>query len=345
MERLLIIRFSAIGDVAMTIPVIYACAIDNPRLRITILSREFLRPLFSRMPSNVQFKGIDLKKECYRGIRGLNRLYHELEEEKYDAVADFHDVLRSKYLRTRFLLSGKQVAHIRKGRKEKKALTQEQHKAMRPLKSSFQRYTDVLNELGIHFAAHFSSVFPEGKGNLSQIASVAGSKESCKWVGIAPFAAHQGKAYDLTKMEVVIDMLDRLPDIRIFIFGAGVNQKETGERWEKKYPRSVVSMIGKLSLDGELILMSHLDVMLSMDSANMHFASLVHTPVVSVWGATHPYAGFMGWDQKMEDAVQLDLPCRPCSVFGNKPCRRNDYACLNGITPERIVERLKRYLN
>ena len=68
------------------------------------------------------------------------------------------------------------------------------------------------------------------------------------------------------------------------------------DTWIAKYP-SVVSMIGKLNMRTELNLMSHLDVMLSMDSANMHLASLVNIPVVSIWGATHPYAGFMGWKQ------------------------------------------------
>lgn len=346
MKRLLIIRFSAIGDVAMTIPVIYACAIDNPQLQITVLSREFLKPLFSRMPSNVQFRGVDLKKESYRGIKGLNKLYRELKKEKYDAIADFHDVLRSKYLRLRFSLEGTHTVHIRKGRKEKKALTRVKHKVMQPLKSSFQRYTEVLNKLNIHFTTHFTSIYPEGKGDLSKkITTVTGQKEGHTWIGIAPFAAHQGKTYNLQKMESVIKALSQSLQIRIFIFGAGTDQQKVGETWQEKYPHSVVSIIGKLAMDEELVLMSHLNVMLSMDSANIHLASLVNTPVVSIWGATHPYAGFMGWNQKTEDTIQLDLPCRPCSVYGNKPCWRKDYACLNRITPKQIVERLKRYLD
>jgi len=95
----------------------------------------------------------------------------------------------------------------------------------------------------------------------------------------------------------------------------------------------------------ELILMSHLDVMLSMDSANMHLASLTATPVVSVWGATHPYAGFMGWNQDSENVIQLPLECRPCSIYGQKPCLRGDYACLNNIAPNTIVEHINKILS
>ena len=65
------------------------------------------------------------------------------------------------------------------------------------------------------------------------------------------------------------------------------------------------------------------------------------TPVVSIWGATHPYAGFMGWHQRMENAVQMDLSCRPCSIFGNKPCFRGDYACMNLLDEATIIARVK----
>jgi ADP-heptose:LPS heptosyltransferase len=94
----------------------------------------------------------------------------------------------------------------------------------------------------------------------------------------------------------------------------------------------------------ELILMSHLDVMLSMDSANMHLASLTGIPVVSIWGATHPYAGFMGWNQTKDNAIQADLDCRPCSIFGQKPCKRGDYACMTMIKPETVVEKVNTLL-
>ena len=91
--------------------------------------------------------------------------------------------------------------------------------------------------------------------------------------------------------------------------------------------------------------MSHLDVMVSMDSANMHLASICGTRVVSVWGATHPFAGFMGWNQSTADAVQADMPCRPCSIYGNRPCLRGDYACLTSIQPEAIVQKVERALS
>ena len=90
--------------------------------------------------------------------------------------------------------------------------------------------------------------------------------------------------------------------------------------------------------------MSHLDVMVSMDSANLHLASLVNTSVVSIWGSTHPFAGFMGWNQSHDSVVEVDLPCRPCSIYGNKPCLRGDWACMQNISPEVVVEHIERIL-
>jgi ADP-heptose:LPS heptosyltransferase len=81
-----------------------------------------------------------------------------------------------------------------------------------------------------------------------------------------------------------------------------------------------------------------------MDSSNMHLASLTGIPVVSIWGATHPYAGFLGYGQTEENAIQLNLECRPCSIYGQKPCLRGDYACIQNITPQTIVDKVTHIL-
>ena len=159
------------------------------------------------------------------------------------------------------------------------------------------------------------------------------------WIGIAPFAKHPAKVYPLEKMEQVIKTLGERKNTTIFLFGGGEEEKRQIAELCAKYP-NVKAAQSQQGLKGELALMGQLDVMLSMDSANMHLASLAGTRVVSLWGGTHPYAGFMGWKQKAEDCIQLDLPCRPCSVYGNKPCLRGDYACMNGIAPEQIIEKL-----
>lgn len=157
-------------------------------------------------------------------------------------------------------------------------------------------------------------------------------------IGIAPFAAHQGKIYPIERMERVVELLSETGE-PIVLFGGGKKEKTVLESWANRY-QNVTSVAGKHSMAKELDIIRHLRVMVTMDSGNMHLASLVGTRVVSIWGATHPFAGFLGYGQNENDCIQRDLPCRPCSIYGNKPCKFGDYRCMD-IQPEEIVERVK----
>ena len=328
MKKLLVIRFSALGDIAMTVPVLHDLAMQYPELDITMLSREMARPLFERTPKNVHFIAADLKGH-HKGLLGLCRLWRDAHLSDFDYIADFHGVLRTWWLRTEGCLRRKKVAKIDKGRKGKKALTRQKNKVFVQQATSFERYAKVLGQLG--FPIKFQFV----KLDYSAFC-VLQKADNETWVGIAPFAKHPAKVYPLEKIEQVIKVLSERENTRVFLFGGGAEESQQIERLCAKY-NNVQPAKSQQGLLGELALMGQLDVMLSMDSANMHLASLVGTRVVSIWGGTHPFAGFLGWNQKAEDCIQLDLPCRPCSVYGNKPCSRGDYACMNGITPEQII--------
>jgi ADP-heptose:LPS heptosyltransferase len=331
MKKLLVIRFSALGDIAMSVPVLHDLAIQYPDLEITMLSREIARPLFERLPKNVHFIAADLNGR-HKGLFGLCRLWRDAHLNDFDYIADFHNVLRTWWLRTECCLHQKKVAKIDKGRRGKKALTRQKNKVLVQQATSFERYAKVLEQLGFPIKTQFV------KRDYSNLCER--QKPSNKtWIGIAPFAKHLAKVYPLEKMEEVIKVLSQKANTTIFLFGGGEEEKRQIAELCAKYP-NVQPAQSQHGLKGELALMGQLDVMLSMDSANMHLASLVGTRVVSIWGGTHPYAGFLGWNQNPSDCIQLDIPCRPCSVYGNKPCFRGDYACMNGITSSQIIEKL-----
>ena len=344
-DHLLIIRFSALGDIAMAVPVVASLARQYPDLRITVLSRPFARVLFEGLAPNVGFMGADIKKE-YAGLRGMNALYRRLVAKNITAVADFHNILRSNYLRLRFNLGHYHVAHINKHRRGKHRLTRNNNKVMEQQPTSFHNYLEVLARLGYTVEPTFTSIFPPEGGHLRLLPHVIGEKKKFQqWIGIAPFAAHKGKIYPEQNMEkVIVQLIQRHPSCRIFLFGGGGDEKVIIDGWAEKYKNCVNASAVVGGLKNGLILMSHLDVMISMDSANMHLASLTATPVVSIWGATHPFAGFMGWHQNPDNAIGLNLPCRPCSVYGNKPCLRGDYACLKNISPEMVLEKVAKLL-
>jgi ADP-heptose:LPS heptosyltransferase len=343
-KRLLVMRFSAMGDVAMTVPVLYALASQNPQLRITMLTRTRFVPIFDWLPANVQVKGIEFKEND--GIAGLTKIYKNLRKEHYDAVADLHDVLRSKYLRTCFALSGVRVAVVKKGRKEKKELIGhgQTHQALQPMTD---RYASVFRQLGLQIDLSRSMQLDLRDESFSSICKLAGSKgEGERWVGVAPFAAHAQKVYPLCRMRNVVNQLAD-SGCKVFLFGAGPKEAEVMASWEKDYvpatsdvaQGAVISTCGRLDgLRSEMLLMSRLRLMISMDSANMHIASIFGIPVLSIWGATHPKAGFSGFGQKPESEMQLDLPCRPCSIYGKTPCQYGDLRCMN-IDEKAVVEK------
>ena len=346
-EHILVIRFSALGDVAMVVPVVWALANQYPDIRITVLSRGFARTFFEDLAPNVNFMEADLNKE-YHGVRGLNALYRRLVAKQFTKVADLHNVLRSDYLRMRFNLGRYRVEHIDKHRKQRKKLISYKNKFKQPLPTSFENYAEVFERLGYPVdISKFRSIFPEEGGNLNMLPAIVGPKKSFEqWIGIAPFAAHEGKVYPPRLMEqVIFQLIQTYPKAKLFLFGKGEQENKYFQLWCAQYHQCINVSRHCETMYQDLILMSHLDVMLSMDSANMHLASLTATPVVSVWGATHPMAGFLGYNQNKDNVIQIDLDCRPCSIFGNKPCKRGDYACLQNIPPERIVERIKSIIN
>lgn len=328
--HLLIIRFSALGDVLMSVPVIDALARQYPDLQITVVSRPYVGSVMRLLPDNVSFVGVNLKQ--YQGLAGLKCLFKELKALQPTAVADFHNVLRTIYLRFLFKLNGIPTAFLNKNRRQRKKFIAAAVKTQQ--RTSFEGYQQVLAELGYPVRIDWHQPFSLVDGeNLN--------KENA--MGVAPFAAHKGKIYPLDKLEQVVAQLSQ--NTHIYLFGAGAEEKVLMEEWERKYS-NVESVVGRLADMGEeLRLMSRLRLVLAMDSGNMHLASLAGVPVVSVWGATHPLSGFLGWGQSMDNVIQEDLPCRPCSIYGNKPCRFGDYRCLTNIPPERIVEIISKLVN
>ena len=345
----LIARFSALGDVAMTIPVVYSACMCYPDVSFVFVTRPSMTSIFINRPANLQVVGADVKND-YRGVTGMRRLVAELTGEyRPDVFIDLHNVLRTRLMTIFCRLRGIRTATLYKARDARRALTRARHKVMIPLVSQRARYREAFFKIGLPLTERFSGLF-EGPGSSDSAAFRAISAPKAPgevWIGIAPFAAHPGKIYPPEMMEKVVEALVGSPcgvsgRLKIFLLGGGDHEKEVLEGWEKRFPEAITSLAGKrYGFPAELALLNHMDLVVAMDSANMHLAAIAGAPTLSIWGATHPYCGFKAWRQKDSDTVQLNLGCRPCSVFGNKPCRESsDYPCLSGIRPSAIFEKI-----
>lgn len=319
----------------MTVPVLIAFSKQYPELKVTMISRPSFRPFFEQI-ANVSFFDFD-DKGRHNGFRGLFTLFSDIKKLRIDAFADLHNVLRSKVVGTLLGASGIKTASFDKARKQKKALTRFENKIFKPLPTVFEQHAKVFAKLGLPIKLDQSSILPRGKLD-SELEQITGIKTQ-KWIGIAPFAKHQAKIYPLELMKQVVDSL-AAHDVRVFLFGGPLEKNSLQSLVNNHY--NVMSLAGKLTLRSEMQLISNLDLMLSMDSANAHIAAMFGVDVITLWGATHPYAGFSPFSQPEGNAVVSDrsvYPLLPTSIYGNKVIPGYEDA-MRTIAPETIVSKI-----
>ena len=330
-------RLSAMGDVAMTVPVLRAFVQQNPKVKITVVSRPFFKPFFEGIP-NLSFFAFD-EKQRHKGFLGLLRLFQDLKALHIDAFADLHNVLRSKVVRTIFAWSGKKIGFVDKARAEKAALTRGENKIFKPLIPMFERHVKVFQELD--FAVELSNPkFPEKAVLDAEIIQLIGENNQ-KLIGIAPFAQYDSKIYPLDLMQEVINQLAKNSNYKILLFGGGRKEIELLVSLSKG-KENVIVVAGQLQFQQELQLISNLDVMLSMDSGNAHIAAMLGVKVITLWGATHPFAGFSPFDQPLENALVSDrnlFPKLPTSVYGNKIVEGYEDA-MRTISVESVIDKI-----
>jgi len=332
-KSLLVVRLSALGDVAMTIPAIYSLAMQHPEQPVKVLTLQPFARLFIGKPANVTL--IAVAKADIKGLKGLVRLLRLLSKEDIGLVADLHNVLRSWLVDAYFRLCGRRVAMLDKGRKARLTLLRErgsgaQHKAYTT------RYFEVFRRLGFAVEPAFTTVLEHDTAQPDFTAVLPDAEKTA--IGIAPFARYQNKTYPLQLMEQVVAQLSADGRFRVLLFSGGKHEREQMEAWQGRYPNTL-SVAGRYSLDDEIRLMARVRVMVTMDSANMHLASLVGTPVVSVWGSTTPQCGFMGWGQQQAHAMLMGCDCQPCTIAGSNSCRRGDFRCLQ-FAPDALCRRI-----
>ena len=324
----------------MTLPVLQQVAEQYPETGITVVSNIQFAALFNLVP-RCSFYPADLKGG-HAGPRGMWKLFRELNNlNSFDAVIDLHGVLRTHLLSALFRMKGIPAKQIDKGRKEKKALTRRENKILKQLTSMHTRYAEVFAAGGLPIALDNHRIPLTGKRNSAWLQRHV--PESKALIGVAPFARHREKMLPPEKSRQLVEALCRQGK-QVLLFGGGNEETTILRQWKEEIDGSVLCVAGTCSFEEELDIISNLSVMVSMDSANMHLAALFGVPVVSIWGATHPFAGFHGWAQPEGNAIGIDLPCRPCSVFGNKPCYRGDHLCMQQIGITSILDRVNQCL-
>ena len=329
----LVLRFQSVGNVAMTVPVLESASRLQPDDTFVVVGKKRLHAMFHGL-DNVYFHEVDLGDGS---LKRLMQLFRELKAYNIDKVIDLQDVFRTQVLRALFRLHGVSNSVIHYGRMEKRLITKLGLRRDKVLPTEFQRYADTFRRAGLQTDEQFTAL-PVNHSAGDEVVERFGEKRG-KWIGLAPFAKSKTNILPYPTVKSLLARLSELPDTRVFLFGAGKVECELLRQWADSHD-NVVSVAGELPLSEELELMRKLDVMLCMDSANQHLASLVGLRTISIWCGTHPKMGFYGWKQKPEDCVQIaGLACRPCTMHGTNICRYGNYTCKQ-ITENQIITKI-----
>ncbi len=334
-KHILVIRFSAMGDVALTIPALLSVAEAHPYLTFTVITRPFFASFFPDHP-RIKAVGIDLNQ--YKGFFGLRRLANQLHEEhQLDGVVDLHNVLRSKIITSILKSKGIERVTFNKRRTDKRAILA--GKSNKHLPHVIEQYLNTFRKAGYQSDLIDGPwLLPVVKKELNEFLSIRNlaTKEE-KWIGIAPFAAHEPKMWGMKNVEELIEKLTS-KNFKVFLFGGGKSEIEKLDKLENP-EKGIISVAGKISFNQELALMKKLDTLVCMDSSNMHFGCLLGIKVISIWGATTPLLGFYpyGNEEYILQVPEKERARLTLTSYGNKRAT-NGYDWREHITPTHILK-------
>ncbi len=329
------------GDVVLIVPVIKSFREYYPDIKITLLTREKFHPFFDGI-AKLSLPIVHLKKR-HKGVLGINKLANELNKsQQFDVVIDLHSVIRSKAICAFMRLKGIPTYSIDKARIEKKEFLKDISKPK--LSHVTERYIGVFRKAGFNFELKKHWLTPR-EGEIDILKHI---KPSDLNIGIAPFSVHKSKEWGVDKIHDLIQMVNNDYQVNFFLFGGGEEENIKLEMIANKY-ENVTNLAEKYSLRDEMNLIRNMKLMITMDSSNMHIASLMGISVISVWGGTHPGIGFSALYQPKENSIQLPFEeqkkCR-FTVYGTSDNQRKSfpYFCIQLIEADTVFARVKEIL-
>lgn len=334
-EHILVIRLGSLPSAAMCVHALRGLVRDFPNLKITVLTHSHYKPLF-RGVEGLEFLFDDEAR--YVGFAGRCRLWREVQRLRVDAIADLSVTPLSRLMRFSFTPWRRKVGRLEDVRLEGKALTRKYRKVMVQLTPMASRSRDLFGSLGLPFCMP-APVRRRRSSVLPPVVEILAGEKNGNWVGVAPLSNHNGTCYPIPHSAELVRLLASRYE-KVFVFGNGEYQRQFSEGMQELYP-NVISVAGRVSLSEEMDILSVLDAVVSVDSEVLRLCSLVGTPVVSLWGATHPFLESSGYGQNPKNAIQKEMPCRPCSTSGRRRCLFGNYECMHSITPEEVFRKVK----
>lgn len=330
----LVVRFSAIGDILLTTPLLRAIRTRHPAARIAVLTKEQYVPLLSHNPYVNEVLGIAPDE----GIRDVARRIHGV---RYTHLLDLHGNLRSHALRR--LAPGPWRSYAKR-RLERALLITVKRDVYGGETPVAERYFEAATALEVEPDGGPPDFFigEEADGRATERLFELALGEDRPIVAMAPGAAHATKRWP---EEYWVDLARRIiptgADVAVL---GGPDDAELGRRISGLGGGNVASVAGTLGLQETGAVIRRAEVLISGDTGVMHMATGVGTPVVALFGPTARQFGFSPY-RSSAGVVELDLPCRPCSAHGSARCPLGHHRCMKQMLPDLVYAALARALS
>jgi ADP-heptose:LPS heptosyltransferase len=325
--KFLVIRFSSIGDIVLTTPVVRCLKKQVPDAVIHYLTKKTFRPVLEFNPYIDQLHFLEDDMES---------LIQELQQEKFDVIIDLHKNMRT--LRVKQALKKKSFS-FEKLNVQKWLMTNLKWNFL-PNIHIVERYLETVSSFGVvNDGAGLDYFIPK-----DEVFAINQLPELCQkgYVGIVTGAAHATKRIPLDKLKEICMAMD-LPVVLL----GGKEDMETGEVLAALDPQRIFNACGRLTINQSASLVEQARVILTPDTGLMHIAAAFKKPIVAVWGNTIPQFGMYPYSGHFSlpyiNMEVTGLSCRPCSKIGFDACPKKHFRCMEDQYVAAVVKNIRSF--
>jgi lipopolysaccharide heptosyltransferase II len=329
--NILLVRFSAIGDILLMTPLLRALRQRHPDARISVLTKTAFAPLLAHNPRVTEVIG-------WNPADSISSLAKVLKGRGFSHQLDLHRSLRSRALR---LAMGGTWSTYPKHRAARTVLIHTRRDIYRDRRHVAERYFDAARDLDVRPDDGSLEMFLSRPvlARAEEFLGQRGIGASRQLIGLAPGAAHFTKRWPEHHWTALVRrLIEHGNDVLVL---GGPEDAALGERVALAGGDRALSAAGAFDLEGSGALMKRARALVSGDTGAMHMATAVGTPVLALFGPTVEAFGFYPYHAKAA-VLARDLSCRPCSSHGGPACPLVHHRCLQDITPEDVLDALRK---
>jgi len=328
--RIAVVRFSSMGDILLTTPLLRALRERHAAAQITFVTKRAFVPLLAHNPRVDAVIGYDPRA-------ALSALADEIRARGITHGLDLHGSLRSRRLRR---LVGGRWRGYPKRRVARTVLIRTKRDVYRDRRHVVERYFDAARDLDVKPDDRGLEFFipRETQVKAKQFLAATGVGVDRTLVAVAPGAAHATKRWPLGHWQRLVGELVTRYDVVVV---GGRDDVALADEVAAAGGARAVNAAGRFDLAGSAALLKESRCVVSGDTGVMHLGTAVGTPVVALFGPTVEAFGFFPWRARAT-VLQRDLSCRPCSAFGGPRCPIGTHACLVEIAPAEVADAVRR---